>query len=123
MVISINTRVINPVKTPCLGEAKMAATAINSELNITGTEHRGQTFGHVRVAVRVEVFLHNIQGSVKALSLLFGQVTINQVECNLLRCTGMICLFCFFAHFLCFAVTTTTVRRLKSIVIGTFMKL
>ena len=29
--------------------------------------HRGQTFAHVRVVVRVEVFLQNIQGSVKAL--------------------------------------------------------
>ena len=35
-------------------------------------QHRGQTFAHVRVVVRVEVFLQNTQGSVKALSLLFG---------------------------------------------------
>ena len=38
---------------------------------ISPLEHRGQTFAHVRVVVRVEVFLQNIQGCVEALLLLF----------------------------------------------------
>ena len=35
-------------------------------------QHRGQTFAHVRIVFRVEVFLQDIQGSAKALLLLFG---------------------------------------------------
>ena len=70
--------------------------------NLRLSQHRSQTFAHVRVFVRVEVFLQNIQGNVKALSLLFGSnMTINQVECNLLRYTdkSKIYLFCLWLIF------------------------